>query len=367
MSASAGSLSIGGFVRWWRAELAGMLPDSWQRRFERRHDTLLLSPAGDELRVSRRGNGRLEQIGTLNAALPDARERMAAILGGMKADSTRVEITVPPEKLLTKQIQLPMATEENLRQVLGFEMQRQTPFRAEQVYFNYRVAARRPDSQQLAVEISVVPRSAIEGVLGLLGDWNLVPAEAEAKADWDARRFAFVPGDAPDRRSSSVQRALLVLNLVLVIAIVAIPLVQQQRYLDELRARFDKVHAAAATASDLQQRIDKHLARARYLFAQKTGQPASVELLEELSQRLPDDTWLFRVEVRDGKVHLQGTSTTASALIAELEGSLFLENGRFASPVTQDGASGRERFHLSASIMSPASTALAASSEGTGS
>ncbi len=103
------------------------------------------------------------------------------------------------------------------------------------------------------------------------------------------------------------------------------------------------------------------------MFAQKTGQPASVELLEELSQRLPDDTWLFRVEVRDGKVHLQGTSTTASALIAELEGSLFLENVRFASPVTQDGASGRERFHLSASIMSPASTALAASSEGTGS
>jgi len=259
-----------------------------------------------------------------------------------------------------------MAAEENLRQVLGFEMQRQTPFRAEQVYFNYRIAARRPDSQQLEVQISVVPRSAMEGVLGLLGDWNLVPAEAEAKADWDESVFAFVPGDASERSSSSVQRALLVLNLVLVIAIIAIPLVQQQRYLDELRGRFDKVQAAATTASDLQQRIDQHLARARYLFAQKTGRPASIELLEELSQRLPDDTWLFRVEVRDGKVYLQGTSKTASALIAELEGSPLLENVRFASPGTQEGASGRERFHLSAGVISPASSALAGVSKGEG-
>ena len=364
MSASAGSLSIGEFFRWWRAELAGMLPDSWRRRFERRHDTLLLSPTDDEVRVSRRGNARLEQLGSISAALPDARERMAAISGGMRAESTRVEITVPSEKLLTKQIQLPMAAEENLRQVLGFEMQRQTPFRAEQVYFNYRIAARRPDSQQLAVQLSVVPRSVIQRILDLLGDWNLVPVEVEAKADWDESVFAFVPGDVAKRRSSGVHRGLLVLNLVLLIAIVAIPLVQQQRYLDELRVRLDEVHAAATTASGLQQRIDQHQARARYLFAQKTGQPASVELLEELSQRLSDDTWLFRVEVRDGKVYLQGTSTTASALIAELEGSRLLENVRFASPVTQDGASGRERFHLSASVVSPASSALAGSPEG---
>ncbi len=89
-----------------------------------------------------------------------------------------------------------------------------------------------------------------------------------------------------------------------------------------------------------------------------------MELLEELSARLPDDTWLFRAEVRDGKVHLQGTSTGASALIAELENSRFLEDVRFASPVTQDGASGRERFHLSASIVSPPRPALAGSPEG---
>jgi len=356
-------VGIGEFFGWWRSELSGMLPDAWRRRFEGRHDTVVLSPVGDEVRVSRRDNGHLEELGRIDTALPDAAERVAAIVGRLKAGSTRVEVAVPAEKLLIKQVRLPLAAEENLGQVLGFEMQRQTPFRAEQVYFDYRVTARSPQSQQLAVRLSVVPRTMLAGVLSPLVDWDLVPVQGDGKTDEDDLVFAFAPGDAGQRPSSRLYRMLLVLNFVLVVAVVAIPLLHQQRDLDELRARLAEVRAAAAAASDLRQRIDQHQARSRYLFAQKTGQPASVELLEELSRRLPDDTWLFRVDVRDGKVTLQGTSTRASALIAELEDSRFLEDVRFASPVTQDGASGRERFHLSAGVVAPATTSLAGSSE----
>ncbi len=357
-------MGVSEFFTWWRSELTGMLPDAWRRHFERRHDTLVLSPTDDEVRVSRRDNGRLEELGRIDMALPDAAERMAATLGGLKVESTRVEVAVPPKKLLVKQIQLPLAAEENLRQVLGFEMQRQTPFRAEQVYFNYRIVARRPQSQQLVVRLSVVPRTVVEAVLDGIVDRHLVLEQGDDKTGQDDRVFAFVPAGAGQRAASGLQRALLILNLVLLVAVVAIPMVQQQRYLEQLRAHLAEIRAAATTASNLQQRIDQHQARSRYLFAQKTKQPASVELLEELSRRLPDDTWLFRVELRDGKAHLQGTSTRASALIAELEDSRFFEDVHFASPVTQDGASGRERFHLSASIVSPAAPVLAGSSEG---
>ncbi len=336
-----------------------MLPRAWRRRFERRHDTLLLSPGHDHVRISRRDNGRLEELGRIDTTLPDAAERMTATLGALKVESTRVEVAVPPEKLLVKQIQLPFAAEENLRQVLGFEMQRQTPFRAEQVYFNYRVVARRAQSQQLAVQLSVVPRTVVEEVLSPVIDWDLALEEGEGKTEQDDSVFAFVPAGAGRRATSGFYRVLVIANLALLVAVVAVPMLQQQRYLDQSRARLAEIRAAATTASNLQQRIEQHRARSRYLFAQKVRQPASVELLEELSARLPDDTWLFRIEVRDGKVYLQGTSTRASALIAELENSRFFEDVRFASPVTQDGASGRERFHLSASIVSPPRPALA--------
>ena len=357
-------MGVSEFFVWWRSELTGMLPDSLRRRFERRHDTLLLSSTRGEVRVGRRDDGRTEELGRIDMTLPDAAERMAEVLAGLKVESTRVEVAVPPEKLLVKQIQLPLAAEENLREVLGFEMQRQTPFRAGQVYFNYRVVARRPQGQQLVVQLSVVPRTVVEEVLDSIVGWDLAPERGDGMTDRDDRVFAFVPADAGQRATSGLHRALLIMNFVLLAAVVAIPLLQQQQYLEQLRARLAEIRVAATTAADLQQRIDQHQARSRYLFAQKAGQPASVELLEELSQRLPDDTWLFRAEVRDGKVHLQGTSTRASALIGELEDSRFLEDVRFASPVTQDGASGRERFHLSASIVSAATPVLAGSTEG---
>ena len=346
-------MGMAGYVSWWRDELAGMLPDTWRRRFERRHDVLVLTLLGDEVRISRRANGRGEELGTISTTLPNAGERMAAMLSGLKVASTRVEVAVPSDKLLVKQIQLPLAAEENLRQVLGFEMQRQTPFRAEQVFFSYRTTARRVESQQITVRLCVVPRTVVERVLDYLAGWDLVPAAGTGSGEKGQADgvFTFVPSEAAQRPSSRLSRGLVALNLVLLVCVVAVPLVQQQRHLDRLSAQFAEVRAAATTAAGLQQQIDKHSAQSRYLFGYKAERPASVELLEELSRRLPDDTWLFRLEVRDGKVHLQGTSTRASSLIAGLEGSAFFQGVRFASPVTQDGASGRERFHLSASVV----------------
>jgi general secretion pathway protein L len=357
-------MGIGEFLNWWRAELSGMLPEGWRRRFEQRHDTLLLSTDNGALLISRRDNTRLDELGRVDMAAPGAGGRVAALLESLLTERTHVEIAVPPEKLLVKKVQLPLAAEEDLRQVLGFEMQRQTPFRDEQVYFNYRVLARRPQSQQLDVELSVVPRAVIEGVLGRLDEWRLLAEHGNAKGRQDDGLFVFVPVGSGQVSSGGLHRGLLILNLVLLATVLAIPFLQQQDYLKQLRAQLAEIRTAAATASDLQQRIEQHHARARYLFAQKTRQPASVELLEELSHRLPNDTWLFRLEVRDQRVHLQGVSTRASSLIGELEASPLLENVRFASPVTQDGASGRERFHLSAGIVPPDVTAIAGNVRG---
>lgn len=357
-------MRIGEFFTWWRSELAAMLPETLRRRWARRHDTVRLTLEDGEACVSRRVNGRFEELGRVVTTVSGARERMAALLGGAGLVATRIEVGVPSQQILTKQIRLPMAAEENLRQVLGFEMQRQTPFRAEQVYFNHAITAREPHSQQIAVELRVVPRAPLDDMLELLGAREFEPVNAAAKADEGEPVFAFLAGDAARRPSSNLRRGLWALNALLLIAVIAVPFVQQQRQLEQLRSRMTDVRSAATTASDLQQRIDRQRQRSRYLFTQKANRPAAVELLEELSRRVPSDTWLFRVEMRDGKVHVQGTSAAASALIAELEGSSLLEDVRFASPVTQDGTSGRERFHLVAVIAARTAPALAGSGRG---
>lgn len=329
-----------------------MLPAGVRRRFERRHTTLRVSLDAGEALLSRDGNGQREQLGRVSLQAPSARELLADLVRDMRPESTRVEVLVPPEKLLAKDVQLPLAAEENLHQVLGFEMERQTPFRADQVYYGYRVSERRPESQQISVRLNVVPRGFIDPLLSLLDSWRLEPVASPAGHSQDQETcFAFAPGESEGAGASSLNRTLVVINLLLLVAAVAIPLVQQRDTLAGLRAELDRVRGEARAAADMQDAIDRIRAQSAFLLGAKARTPAAVEIIEELSQRLPDDTWLFRVELRDGKVNLQGTSSAASALIAGLEDSEYFEGARFASPVTRDGGSGRERFHLSVGVV----------------
>ena len=75
-----------------------------------------------------------------------------------------------------------------------------------------------------------------------------------------------------------------------------------------------------------------------------------LELIDELTRLLPDDTWITRLEMNGSEVHIQGQSPAAAALIPLLESSDSLQNARFRSPVTQQPLSDTERFHLSAEI-----------------
>lgn len=343
-------MSIGQFFQWWGAELASMLPRALRRRLERRHDTLRLTLEGTQAVVLERDDERLVEMGRVSLEAPDAREAMQGVVRRFAAHATRVEVAVPADRLLVKEIRLPLAAEENLAQVLGFEMQRHTPFRAEQVYFNHRVTARDPAAQMLAVRVALAPRASVQPLLGLLGDWGLEQADARSRDDGDDGVLEFVSRDFDRSAASGLNRALIALNAALLAAVVAIPLIQQQRLLDDLRVRLDASRDAAKAAVALEERIAAERERIAFLHRAKTMHPAVVELIESLSRRLPDDTWLYRLELREGRIEFQGTSSAASALIAALEASGAFEDVRFGSPVTQDAGDGRERFHVSARI-----------------
>ena len=57
---------------------------------------------------------------------------------------------------------MPAATEENLAQVLSFEMDRLTPFRADEVYFDHRVVGRDAAAATLAVLVAVARRDIVD-------------------------------------------------------------------------------------------------------------------------------------------------------------------------------------------------------------
>ena len=82
----------------------------------------------------------------------------------------------------------------------------------------------------------------------------------------------------------------------------------------------------------------------------------TLEIINELTRIIPDDTWINRLNIKGQEVEIQGQSASAAALIPLIESSDLLRNPRFRSPVTKIPRLNTERFHLSAEVaMEPAS------------
>ncbi len=78
--------------------------------------------------------------------------------------------------VLCKEFKLPLAAESNLAQVLAFEMDRQTPFKASAVYFDWKVLDRAETPGQLRLQLFVMPRPEVERTLDTLTDRGLTLA-----------------------------------------------------------------------------------------------------------------------------------------------------------------------------------------------
>jgi general secretion pathway protein L len=350
---------IGRFFTWWRSTLAEMLPQSWTRSRSGYASVLAIDITPSKIVFRhRRGEesnelGSIERIAgrggqeTQTGGRVAQRESVNALVHGLRPEKTRCVVQVDDSLQLKKTVRLPLAAEENLRQVLAFEMERHTPFHADGVYFDYRPKARDVKQRTLDVDLTVVQKPVVDEALGLIGDWE-PRFSPDAGPDAD-RGLTFLPRDFRVRTTKGLNRALIVLNLVALASAALIPIYQQERYIHALQQRADRARAAAMASVELQDRIDA-LEQRRALFEQAKSRPSVVELMEELARIVPDGTWLHRLDFKNGELQFQGLSDAASALIGVVESSPMFREARFGSPITRDARSGKERFHISAKL-----------------
>ncbi len=347
------------FFTWWRSTLADMLPQSWTRSRGDDASVLEIEITRSAIVFKHRAGDASEELGSIerNATRQSQetqptisaaqREAINALVHGLRPERTRCLVKVDGSLRLEKTVQLPLAAEENLRQVLAFEMERHTPFHADKVYFDYRPKARDAKQRKLAVDLTVVQKGVVDEALGVIGGWGL---QFSPDAGLEGQHgFTFLPRDYRAQTTRGLNRALIVLNLIALTAAALIPIYQQERYIEALQQRADRARAAAMTSVEIQDRINA-LEKRRALFEQAKSGPSAVELIEELARIIPDGTWLHRLDFKNGEVQFQGLSDAASALIGVVESSPMFREARFGSPITRDARSGQERFHISAKL-----------------
>ena len=342
------------FLAWWKAELVGLLPPRWQAWFQDRRETWLATIDGDELRFQREGAAEQFARFDLRQQAEILRTELLQLLGHGPNPDRRLILAAPPAAVLLRSLQFPPAVEENLRQVLSFEMDRQTPFKADQVYFDYHVESLGA-GRQLRVDLALAPRPAIDALterakaLGLALDGVDVPRSDPSGLR--RRGFNLLPEAARVRRSNPQLR----LNLILAAAAVLLVVMAMQQSvanreqaLEALRANVEVARTEAREVNALRNRLDTAVNGAGYLTEKKTQTPSVFRVLGDLSERLPDDTWLERLTFREGGLEVAGQSSESTKLIALLQESRTLGNPAFMGQISPDARTRKERFTLSA-------------------
>lgn len=366
----------GGLLAWWGRSLAAWLPRGWRSLLGLDRGRLLLfpdaasTPAGDasaSLQLRREDGDGLRDAGrfplpsaaTALDELPaagDTTDPLAPLLAPALVDLPRW-LLLPAGSGLQRRLVLPAAAADRLRDVLSFEIDRQTPFAVSDVAYDAAIAGRRADGQ-LEVDLVVVPLARLNARRDALGPLAATLAGVDLAGPDGAPLGVNLLPPAQRRRVADPWRAW---NLGLAaLALVALCLALWQ-VLENRRDAADAFERALApraaqarqVAAD-RQALSSLVAGQAFLDATRAGRPTTVEVLDELTRLLPDGTWLEKVAIEDDRLVLIGLSNEASALVRRLEPSPLWRSPALSGALQPDPRTGRDRFSLVAELTAPA-------------
>jgi general secretion pathway protein L len=347
---------------WLRAgaeALRDLLPASWRRQLAAGPRRLWLQAFGPVLRLEREFDGRREPLGTV---APDEHELLGMLQARLAAEGGIAHwLLLEPAQVLRRVLVLPLAAEGRLRDVLAHEIDRQTPFAVEQVTFEARVLERDTAARQLRAELLVWPRAGLDAALAQLGPLGASLAGVDVRGpDGEPLGVNLLP---PERRHAAVDRArqwhLLLIAGTVVALLAAMWLVRDNRRaaLAELQAQVDASQVEVREVRRLRNGLQARSAAASFLARNRAGEPTMLELLAELTRRIPDDTSLEKLAVSEGKIVLIGQSRQAPALVGLLQDSTIIHSPALAGAVQKDPRTGLDRFNLTAVVAGSAADA----------
>jgi general secretion pathway protein L len=311
-----------GFVRWWLGELAQMVP-ARMRSTSFNADNYRLIPFESVNSHSGQHEGN---------------------------DPREMALTLPASHVLVKTLSLPLATEENMRTVLEFQMDQHTPFSVADVYFGYRILERDVERGQLTVEFAVTPRGRVDQAIKGLGSQGsnvrAVFSEEMLAAGNVVNLFpaALMKTYSPWMRGPNPWLAALVVLLALTAMVM--PLAIKREAVVQMLPWVEKGRRAAEAVDAVRRELETRVSQYNYLLEKRQMSPAVIQVLEELTRVLPDDTWVQVIEIKGKELQVHGETASSAKLIGLFEQSSVFRDASFRSPLFKGQISGTERYQL---------------------
>ena len=321
----------------------------------------LWQPQGRERRVELVEIARVGLTGDATAVVAEGRAALSKLPRG--AVPTKVVVALPPRAILRKALVLPAAVEHDLRQMLSYDLDRHTPFKPDELYFDAQVVDRDPARGQIHVELATARRAQVDAAVAHAQSWGakvvaITPVVPPALV---ASELNLLPPEMRNgaRFAKRWQFWLPIAGLVAVALIaVVLPVWQKREYAIALIDLASQSMQQAAVSESLRTQLERQVGDYNFALERKYAYPGAVRVLEDVTKILPDDTWLTQLEIKTsirGKdaqrdVALRGESANAGRLVTLLEDSKLFTQAAPRSPTTKIQPGPGEIFDVGAQL-----------------
>jgi general secretion pathway protein L len=373
-------LGLTGFGRWWLRELAAAMPARLRTAIERRRARAVLAFDGNTATLWRpTTNGRMQMSevarialdGDAQAVAATGRAALSPLVRAANGAPAPIIVTLSPRASLRKTLTLPMALEDHLRQSLAYDLDRHTPFKPEELYFDAVVVDRDGTHNTLHVDLAAARRAWVDTVLRQAESFGarVIAVTVDAPATASASRINLLPEDRRPAASGFARWQIVLPVALLVIGAVAallLPIWHKRDAAIALIETTDFAHQRASVSDALRTELERRISDYNFALDRKYAFPGAVQVLDDVTRILPDDTWLTQLELHTmrGKdaqreMTLRGESANAGRLVALLEDSKLFTQAAPRSPTTKIQPGPGEIFDVSAHLApQPAPTAM---------
>jgi general secretion pathway protein L len=343
----------GQFFKWWGEELRNAMPSRLRTRIQYARRRLLMQVVDGNIEFSIDNEKAIQSLDSVSIDQDPQllQQRVRDLLLRHELLEVSRDLLLSHDVVLQTEVVMPVAAEANLTEALAFEMDRHTPFRAEEVFYSWRDLKRDREAGQVHFELCVTPREAVEAQIERLKRLGLAPTGVDvATADGPlginllppALRYHVV------NQRTRLNWAIGAVTVFLMIFVMAQSLWLREHQIKDIGEAIDAVRAEALAVQQIRKQIDDASEAAGFLQSRKIENGYKLEMLAELTRILPQDTYLDRLSMHQGTTQMQGKSGNAQSLIELINDSDQFDNASFRGPTRLDNRSGKEIFDLTA-------------------
>lgn len=331
------------FLTWWLQRLGELVPARLRPGTGQAMHALLIDPDphGSGVALSLRRDGQEGRLGHVSFD-PAGHLALGSMLSGIAGRPPAV-LRLPQGTVLERSVALPLAAERDPEQALRYEMDRLTPFTADEVYWDWSIERRDRVRNRLHLRLALVPKAGLAPLLADLAAAGLPPAALEFVTPQGARRPISLD-HADTRKVHGRARLRLAGGAVcatLALVAVMLPFGLQSLALGRVGSHIDALRPRVTQAEALRRRITAQVAGTDVVAAERARDGDALEILAAITDRLSDDTFLTDLTLRQRKLSIAGQSAVASRLIGALSADPTIRNPSFSAPVTRlDGGRG---------------------------